>query len=63
MRPQQRAALVAWYLARGSRLRTCEIARLVGLSERGALDLMWLLSGTLPIYQDRGIWREVDAKT
>ena len=55
--PQERAGLVAWHLARGRSLRTVEVARLVGLKERGARALLGRLSRILPIRQDdSGSW-------
>jgi len=53
--PQQRAALVAWWLAHGEGLRTTDVARLTGLSREGAYHLLVALSEVLPIYQD-GHW-------
>ena len=56
--PQQRAALVAWWLAYGEELRTRDVARLTGLSMRGARDLLYCLAGVLPLYQDKHrVWQ------
>lgn len=51
MSPQQRAAAVAWELARGRCLRTKEVMQLTGMSRSGALALMAHLeaAGGLPI--------------
>lgn len=62
-RPQQRAALVAWWLAHGEGLRTADVARLTGLTWTGAKQLLCMLSQHLPIYQDeRHIWRVLRIK-
>lgn len=52
---QERAARVAWHLARGRRLTTKQVAEMTGLSMRGALHLLHRMSRVLPIYQD-GDW-------
>jgi hypothetical protein len=65
LRPQQRAALVAWHLAHGEGLRTAEVAKVIGLTRRGAFEMLCVLSAVLPIYQDDcDVWRwcEVDKK-
>lgn len=49
---QERAALVAWDLARGARLNTTEIAKRLGLSLRGVRWLMCRVSRVIPVYQD-----------
>ena len=63
-RPKQRAALVAWWLAHGEGLRTADVARLTGLSRRGAFDMMITLSAVLPIYQDeQRVWQVCTGET
>lgn len=57
MTPQQRAGLVIWLMGRGHTFTTLEVAHIVGLSYRGAADMMDNLSGKLPIYREFGKWK------
>ena len=59
---QERAGKVAWLLARGARLRTREVARLVGLSERGARSMLNRLCRVMPISNCEGIWMADEEK-
>lgn len=55
--PQERAAVVAWYLAHGEALTTRQVTELTGTTMRGALAMMYRLSRVLPVYQnDIGQW-------
>jgi len=56
--PQERAAVIAWWLARGRRLTTGEVAAIAGVSERRAQQLLNELSRVLPIVRldDEGHW-------
>lgn len=60
--PQERAAIVAWFLARGEELTTRDIARYTGLSMRRAQSLINDLSRVLPIYFCVGRWQMVLAR-
>jgi hypothetical protein len=55
--PQQRAALVTWWLVNGEGLRTQDVARITGLTCRGAYRLMESLSVVIPIYLDDHRWQ------
>jgi len=55
---QERAALVAWALAKGRRLTTRQVSDLTGLEMRGALHLLHRMSRVLPIYQNGWLWME-----
>lgn len=58
----ERAALVAWLLARGKRLRTRQIALLIGLNPRNTYRLLCRISRVIEIYQDEaGYWCSVYA--
>jgi hypothetical protein len=58
LRPQQRAALVAWHLAHGEGLRTADVARMMRLTRQGAFELLSVLSVVLPIYEDDdNVWQ------
>ena len=55
--PQEKAALVAWHLAHGEGMRTCEVVAMTGLTWRRAYELMCRLSRVIPICQDEaGVW-------
>ena len=53
---QERAAVVAWELARGRKLSTKEIRKLTGLSVSGVSRLMTRLARVLPVWRDDGVW-------
>jgi len=58
---QQRAALVALWLACGRKMTMTEIAGAVGLTRQGAVAMMDKLSAIMPIAQDdAGRWRWVE---
>ena len=65
--PEERAALVTWYLSHGDAFRTSEVCRMTGLTRQGAYRLLCKLSRVIPVYQDEsGVWqvlayREMDA--
>lgn len=62
--PSERVALVAWYMAFGMALSTKEIAKITGLTGKGAWSLMCRISRVLPVYKDdQDIWRtcEIDS--
>ena len=50
--PQERAAVITYYLVMGEALTTKEIADITCLKRRGALYLMARLCRVLPIYLD-----------
>jgi DNA-binding CsgD family transcriptional regulator len=55
---QERAALVAWWLAHGDALTTADVARLTGLTPSGAHRLMTCLECALPARRDeQGTWQ------
>jgi hypothetical protein len=55
--PAQRAALIVHILS-GTRhgMRVNDVAAIVGLSPRGALDLLSAISLSVPLYDDGGVW-------
>lgn len=55
--PQERAAIVAWHLARGDELTNWDIERLTGLSSRRVRELMCGLARVLPIHCAGGRWQ------
>ena len=60
--PQDRAGMIGFLLGAGSRMRTRDVAKLVGLSMRGALCLMAKLSRVSPIHEFRGFWQKCGAE-
>jgi hypothetical protein len=54
---QERAALVAWWLAHGEALTTQQVAELTGLEVVSAYQMMGRLARVLPIYLDGGFWQ------
>jgi len=56
MNAHQRAALMALFLWQGSRLTNADVARLCGMTRRGAAYMMETLSASLPIRQSEGKW-------
>lgn len=57
----ERAALVAWWLAGGTRLTTTEFAIRVGLKAKSAWHLMNKVARVLPICLDEeGRWHRID---
>lgn len=58
--PQERAGLIGYLLGCGCRMRTRDVARLTGMSMRGALHLLEKLSRNCPIYQNGWVWQKCD---
>lgn len=58
--PQERAAIIAWYLARGQELTVADVARLTGLGRRGARKLVIRLSRVIPIHKAAKRWQRID---
>jgi hypothetical protein len=56
----QRGVLVMYWLMLGFRLRTRDVARLTGMSQRGAFDLLVNMSVSVPIYEEHGEWQVCD---
>lgn len=57
----ERAARITYLLMIGMGLTTREVAREVGLSRQGALELLYDLARMLPVAQDdQQIWRKID---
>ena len=56
---QQRAALVAFWLAQGERVTAAQVAAKLQLSPRAAWDLLHNLQKTLPIESKGGHWQTV----
>ena len=56
-RPQQRAALLAWYLAHGERLTVAQAARLTRLDRVNAWRLLLSLARVIPVTCEAGIWQ------
>ena len=52
----ERAALVAWHLAQGEAMTTCDVAETVGLCRTAAYKLMTKLARVLPIVHLDGVW-------
>jgi hypothetical protein len=52
----QRAGQVTYWLVKGRKMSTAEIARLTGLSWDGAKFMMEMLSGLLPIVYSDDKW-------
>jgi hypothetical protein len=60
-KPREKSAMIAWKLAQGQSLRTCDVARLIDIQWLSALRLMYDLSRVLPIYlDDNKEWRKTD---
>lgn len=57
--PQERAAIIAWWLARGEELTTHDVARYTGLSIRRAQELLNELSRVIPIYCLLERWQDI----
>lgn len=53
----QRAAWVTLWLWKGSRLTNKDIGRLLNMTPQGAGKMMAILSATLPIVFEDGVWR------
>lgn len=62
MTPQQRAGLVVWLLGRGHSFTTMEIARITGLTDRGASYMMEGLSRNLPLVFEHSRWKLLTEK-
>ena len=57
MSAQQRAALIVWLLARGHSFTTLEIAQIVHMKRAGAQQMMYRLSGQIPIVFEHSRWK------
>lgn len=55
--PSERVALVVWWLARGDKLTTQQVAAITGLSVGHAWRMMAGLSRVVPIYQSGSVWQ------
>jgi len=55
--PQERAALIAWRLARGEELTTRDVADCTGLTVRRARMLLNEISRVVPIHRVIGYWQ------
>lgn len=53
----QRGATVALFLWQGAALSNGDVARLCGMTPQGAGKMMAILSATLPIVHEGGLWR------
>ena len=60
---QERAAKVAWFLARGIHLTNGQICDWTGLSRSGAGRLMIKLARVLPIVKCEGVWSASEASS
>jgi hypothetical protein len=62
MTSQERAAVIAWWLADGEALSTLDIAERLALSRQGAWTLVTMLSRKLPIWcNGDGKWKRCDS--
>ena len=59
--PQERVAIVVWWLAHGEALTTRQVAEMTGLGERGARVLMIGISRVLPLRLWEGKWEVMAA--
>lgn len=58
--PQERAALIAWRLAKGERLSTAQVARDCATSRQAAWHMLAHLSRILPIHVNESEeWQEL----
>lgn len=58
--PQERAALIAWRLAKGERLSTAQVARDCATTRQAAWHMMAHLSRIIPIYvNEHEEWQEL----
>lgn len=55
--PQERAAVITYYLMSGEVFTTREIAQLACMSMRGVRHIMDRISRVLPVYQDDDRWQ------
>ena len=53
---QEKAAKIAWFLAKGEELSNERVRVLTGLSRSGASRLMTKLAHVLPIVKVEGVW-------
>lgn len=60
--PQARAAVVAWRLACGKALRTCDVVGMCGMHELAAQRLLNEMSFCLPIYRNDYYWQRCEFK-
>ena len=56
----ERAALVAFWLAKGAQWTVSEVAERTGLTRQGAEYLLKTMSRVIPIYVDDGRWQEAE---
>ena len=56
--PTERTAVIVWLLADGARLRTIDIARLLGINWRGAYRMMERISRVTPVAQVGKHWQK-----
>jgi len=62
--PQERAAVLTWFMAQGGSATAQRVARMLGVQPRRAQDLLNELSRVIPIYRtDRGNWQVCAAET
>jgi hypothetical protein len=54
----ERAAFVAFWLAKGRRWTVADVAERTGLTRQGAQSLLKIMSRVVPIYADGGVWQE-----
>jgi len=57
--PTERTAVIVWLLADGARLRTIDIARLLGINWRGAYRMMERISRVTPVTQVERRWQVI----
>ncbi len=55
--PEERAVYLCWLFAGGRRMTTREVACLVGLSERSALNMLMRMSRMIPLVRIRHQWQ------
>ena len=56
--PTERTAVIVWLLADGARLRTVDIARLLGIDWQGAYRMMERISRVTPVTQVEKRWQK-----
>lgn len=56
MNSHQRGALIILFLWQGSHLSTRDVARLCHMTTQGASKMMGILSASMPITQQDGLW-------
>ena len=60
---QERAAKIAWFLARGIYLTNGQICAWTGLSRQGVAAMMTKLARVLPIVKVEGVWSASEASS